>query len=198
MQATAQIAKTEPGTQLSVTSLQPVHISPEVSQTHIVLCNTNNQVVTSSAKEHQSFRFSNLLTCCLCISQLIIYLVEPAFAGFQLLPGIDMAALVRDNYLEECQLLHEIEQPECLFLASGDSMQESYSKPLCVPLDLLQYNQSLYLLSVCAETEIDSHPAVTSSGPEQQQLQPATASFQVGQGHEGDFCFRVKGSSIRS
>uniref|UniRef100_A0A671WSE5 Regulatory factor X, 1a (influences HLA class II expression) n=1 Tax=Sparus aurata TaxID=8175 RepID=A0A671WSE5_SPAAU len=29
VQATSQIAKTEPGTQLSVTSLQPVHISPE-------------------------------------------------------------------------------------------------------------------------------------------------------------------------
>lgn len=36
MQATSQIAKTEPGTQLSVTSLQPVHISPEVIQTHTV------------------------------------------------------------------------------------------------------------------------------------------------------------------
>ncbi|XP_041673190.1 MHC class II regulatory factor RFX1a isoform X6 [Cheilinus undulatus] len=32
VQATSQIAKTEPGTQLSVTSLQPVHISPEVQQ----------------------------------------------------------------------------------------------------------------------------------------------------------------------
>ncbi|CAJ1076709.1 MHC class II regulatory factor RFX1a isoform X13 [Xyrichtys novacula] len=32
VQTTAQIAKTEPGTQLSVTSLQPVHISPEVQQ----------------------------------------------------------------------------------------------------------------------------------------------------------------------
>lgn len=32
VQATSQIAKTEPGTQLSVTSLQPVHISQEVSQ----------------------------------------------------------------------------------------------------------------------------------------------------------------------
>ncbi|KAM7372107.1 hypothetical protein PAMP_009301 [Pampus punctatissimus] len=30
VQATSQIAKTEPGTQLSVTSLQPVHISPEL------------------------------------------------------------------------------------------------------------------------------------------------------------------------
>lgn len=36
VQATSQIAKTEPGTQLSVTSLQPVHITPEVSQTHAV------------------------------------------------------------------------------------------------------------------------------------------------------------------
>uniref|UniRef100_A0A3Q2XJ41 Regulatory factor X, 1a (influences HLA class II expression) n=1 Tax=Hippocampus comes TaxID=109280 RepID=A0A3Q2XJ41_HIPCM len=32
VQATSQIAKTEPGTQLNVTSLQPVHISPEVQQ----------------------------------------------------------------------------------------------------------------------------------------------------------------------
>ncbi|XP_068192932.1 MHC class II regulatory factor RFX1a isoform X3 [Antennarius striatus] len=32
VQATPQIAKTEPGTQLSVTSLQPIHISPEVQQ----------------------------------------------------------------------------------------------------------------------------------------------------------------------
>uniref|UniRef100_A0A8C4IRV8 RFX-type winged-helix domain-containing protein n=1 Tax=Dicentrarchus labrax TaxID=13489 RepID=A0A8C4IRV8_DICLA len=32
VQATSQITKTEPGTQLSVTSLQPVHISPEVQQ----------------------------------------------------------------------------------------------------------------------------------------------------------------------
>ncbi|XP_035471456.1 MHC class II regulatory factor RFX1a isoform X2 [Scophthalmus maximus] len=32
VQATSQIAKTEPGTQLSVTSLQPVHISAEVQQ----------------------------------------------------------------------------------------------------------------------------------------------------------------------
>ncbi|TNN80583.1 MHC class II regulatory factor RFX1 [Liparis tanakae] len=32
VQATSQIAKTEPGTQLSVTSLQPVHISQEVQQ----------------------------------------------------------------------------------------------------------------------------------------------------------------------
>lgn len=34
VQATSQITKTEPGTQaLSVTSLQPVHISPEVNLT---------------------------------------------------------------------------------------------------------------------------------------------------------------------
>ncbi|XP_011602212.1 MHC class II regulatory factor RFX1a isoform X3 [Takifugu rubripes] len=32
VQATSQITKTEPGTQLSVTSLQPVHITPEVQQ----------------------------------------------------------------------------------------------------------------------------------------------------------------------
>ncbi|XP_068606003.1 MHC class II regulatory factor RFX1a [Brachionichthys hirsutus] len=32
VQVTPQIAKTEPGTQLSVTSLQPIHISPEVQQ----------------------------------------------------------------------------------------------------------------------------------------------------------------------
>lgn len=32
VQATSQIAKSEPGTQLSVTSLQPVHITPEVSR----------------------------------------------------------------------------------------------------------------------------------------------------------------------
>ncbi|CAL9693437.1 unnamed protein product [Knipowitschia caucasica] len=32
LQATSQIAKTEPGTQISVTNLQPVHISPEVQQ----------------------------------------------------------------------------------------------------------------------------------------------------------------------
>ncbi|XP_049601234.1 MHC class II regulatory factor RFX1a isoform X2 [Syngnathus scovelli] len=32
VQATSQIAKTEPGTQLNVASLQPVHISPEVQQ----------------------------------------------------------------------------------------------------------------------------------------------------------------------
>lgn len=32
VQATSQIAKTEPGTQLSVTSLQPVHITQEVSR----------------------------------------------------------------------------------------------------------------------------------------------------------------------
>ncbi|XP_055008833.1 MHC class II regulatory factor RFX1a isoform X2 [Boleophthalmus pectinirostris] len=32
LQATSQIAKTEPGSQISVTNLQPVHISPEVQQ----------------------------------------------------------------------------------------------------------------------------------------------------------------------
>lgn len=34
VQATSQITKTEPGTQLSVTNLQPVHITQEVSDAH--------------------------------------------------------------------------------------------------------------------------------------------------------------------
>ncbi|XP_036943806.1 MHC class II regulatory factor RFX1a isoform X4 [Acanthopagrus latus] len=125
VQATSQIAKTEPGTQLSVTSLQPVHISPE-------LC-----------------------------------------------PGTEVTALVRDNSLEEFQLLHEIGQSECP--VSGDSIQEWYDIPLFLPLDLLQYYQSLNLLSVHVEREIQVHPPVTSSFLDQPPLQATTATVQVQQ-----------------
>ncbi|XP_044036304.1 MHC class II regulatory factor RFX1a isoform X1 [Siniperca chuatsi] len=127
VQATSQIAKTEPGTQLSVTSLQPVHISPE------------------------------------------------------LLPSTEVTALVRDKNLEQWQLHHEIGQPDCLAWASADHIRECCGKPLYLPLDLLQYYQSLYLLSVHAEKEIGAHPAVTSSGPDQPPLQATTATFQVQQ-----------------
>ncbi|KAM9779650.1 MHC class II regulatory factor RFX1a isoform 2-T2 [Neosynchiropus ocellatus] len=41
VQATSQIAKTEPGTQLSVTSLQPVHISPELTSVPVQHVYTN-------------------------------------------------------------------------------------------------------------------------------------------------------------
>lgn len=105
-----------------------------------------------------------------------------------------MTALVRDKNLEECQLHHEIGQPECLAWASTDCIKECCGKPLYLPLDLLQYYQSLYLLSVHAEKEIGAHPAATSSVPDQPPLQATTATFQVGQGHKGDCCYRVKGT----
>ncbi|XP_042248636.1 MHC class II regulatory factor RFX1a isoform X7 [Thunnus albacares] len=127
VQATSQIAKTEPGTQLSVTSLQPVHISPE------------------------------------------------------LLPSTEVTALVRDKNLEEWQPHHEMGQPECLAWASADYKGDCCSKPLLLPLDLLQYYQSLYLLSMHAEKEIGAHPAVTSSGSDQSPLLATTTSFQVQQ-----------------
>lgn len=119
-------------------------------------------------------------------------MVEPASVGFQLQPSIEVTALVRDNNLEECQLLHEIGQPESQAFASADYILECCGKPLYLPLDLLQYHQLPYLLSVHAETEIGAHPAVTSSYPDQPPLQATTAAFQVGQGHKGDYCYRVK------
>ncbi|XP_037648222.1 LOW QUALITY PROTEIN: MHC class II regulatory factor RFX1a [Sebastes umbrosus] len=130
VQATNQIAKTEPGTQLSVTSLQPVHISQEAS------------------------------------------------VGFQFLPSTNVTALVRDTNLEESQLQLVIGQPECQAWASADCMRECCGKPLYLPSDLLQYYQSMYLLSVHAKKETGgAHPAVTSSGPDQ----ATTTAFQVQQ-----------------
>ncbi|XP_035852729.1 MHC class II regulatory factor RFX1a isoform X2 [Sander lucioperca] len=126
VQATSQIAKTEPGTQLSVTSLQPVHISQEF------------------------------------------------------LPSTKVTALVRDNNIEEWQLQHEIRQPECQAWASADYEKECCCTPPYLPLDLFQYYQSLYLLSV-QEKEIGAHPAVTSSGPDKPPLQATTTTFQVQQ-----------------
>ncbi|XP_045895596.1 MHC class II regulatory factor RFX1a isoform X3 [Micropterus dolomieu] len=120
VQATSQIAKTEPGTQLSVTSLQPVHISPE------------------------------------------------------LFPSTEVTALVRDNNLEEWQLHHEIRKPECPAWASAGHIQECCGNPLYLPLDLLQYYQSLYLLSVHADKEIGDQP-------HQPPLQATTDIFQVQQ-----------------
>lgn len=96
-------------------------------------------------------------------------MVEPASAGFQVLPATDVTALVRDKNLEEGQVVDEIGQPECL--------------ALYLPLDLLQYYQSLYLLSMHVEKETGVQPAVTSSGPDQPPLQAKTTSLQVGQGH---------------
>lgn len=132
----------------------------------------------------------NFLTLWHSVSQLITSLVEPPSAGFQLRPSTEVTALVRDNSLEECQLLHEIGQSECP--VSGDNIQEWYDIPLFLPLDLLQYYQSLNLLSVHVEKEIQVHPPVTSSCHDQPPLQATTATFQVGQGHKGDYCYRVK------
>ncbi|KAI4822008.1 hypothetical protein KUCAC02_007576 [Chaenocephalus aceratus] len=127
VQATSQIAKTEPGTQLSVTSLQPVHI------------------------------------------------------GQEFLPSTVLTALVRDRNLEECLQQHEIGQQEFQAEASADYMRECCGTPLYLPLELLQYYQSLYWLSVAAEKEIGAQPAVTNSGPYQPPLQTTTATFQVQQ-----------------
>ncbi|KAK5914186.1 hypothetical protein CgunFtcFv8_008645 [Champsocephalus gunnari] len=127
VQATSQIAKTEPGTQLSVTSLQPVHI------------------------------------------------------GQEFLPSTVLTALVRDRNLEECLQQHEIGQEEFQAEASADYMRECCGTPLYLPLELLQYYQSLYWLSVAAEKEIGAQPAVTNSGPYQPPLQTTTATFQVQQ-----------------
>ncbi len=121
-------------------------------------------------------------------------MVEPASAGFQLLPSTEVTALVRDKSIDECQLHHEIGQRESLARATADYIRECSGKPLYLPLDLLQYYQSLYLLSVRAEQEIGAHPAVTNSGPDQPPLQATTAAFQVGQGHEGNCCYTVKGT----
>ncbi|KAJ4931814.1 hypothetical protein JOQ06_010254 [Pogonophryne albipinna] len=127
VQATSQIAKTEPGTQLSVTSLQPVHI------------------------------------------------------GQEFLPSTVLTALVRDRNLEECLQQHEIGQAEFQSEASADYMRECCGTLLYLPLELLQYYQSLYWLSVAAQKEIGAQPAVTNSGPYQPPLQTTTATFQVQQ-----------------
>ncbi|XP_068435633.1 MHC class II regulatory factor RFX1a isoform X3 [Clinocottus analis] len=128
VQATSQIAKTEPGTQLSVTSLQPVHISQEFP------------------------------------------------------PCSEMTALVRNTNLEEWQLQHVIGQPECQAMVSADYISECCSRPIYLPMDFLQYYQSLPLLSVYAEKEIGgAHPAVTSSGLDQPPSQTTTTTFQVQQ-----------------
>ncbi|KAK1878248.1 MHC class II regulatory factor RFX1 [Dissostichus eleginoides] len=127
VQATSQIAKTEPVTQLSVTSLQPVHI------------------------------------------------------GQEFLPSTVLTALVRDRNLEECLQQREIGQAEFQAEVSADYIRECCGTPLYLPLELLQYYQSLYWLSVAAEKEIGAHPAVTSSGPYQPPLQTTTSTFQVQQ-----------------
>lgn len=120
-------------------------------------------------------------------------MVEHAFAGFQLLRATEVTALVRDKNLEELQEHDEIGQPEFLAWASSDYIRECCGKPLYLPLDLLQYYQSLYLLSMCVDKETGAHPAVTSSGPDQPPLQATTTTFQVGQRHKGDCFCRVKG-----
>lgn len=118
---------------------------------------------------------------------------EPASVGFQFLPSTKVTALVRDNNIEEWQLQHEIRQPECQAWASADYEKECCCTPPYLPLDLFQYYQSLYLLSV-QEKEIGAHPAVTSSGPDKPPLQATTTTFQVGQGKKGDCCYIVKGT----
>ncbi|XP_041673185.1 MHC class II regulatory factor RFX1a isoform X2 [Cheilinus undulatus] len=50
VQATSQIAKTEPGTQLSVTSLQPVHISPEFLPITMVV---RDSCIEEKQQQHQ-------------------------------------------------------------------------------------------------------------------------------------------------
>ncbi|XP_075942257.1 MHC class II regulatory factor RFX1a isoform X2 [Anarhichas minor] len=122
VQATSQIAKTEPGTQLSVTSLQPVHI--------------------------QEFP-----------------------------PYSEVTALVRDTNLEEWQFQHEIGQPECQAPVSANYISDWCGTLVYLPLDLLQYYQSLHWLSGHAEIG-GAHPAVTSSGLDQP---PSHAAFQVQQ-----------------
>lgn len=108
----------------------------------------------------------------------------------QFLPSTVLTALVRDRNLEECLQQHEIGQQEFQAEASADYMRECCGTPLYLPLELLQYYQSLYWLSVAAEKEIGAQPAVTNSGPYQPPLQTTTATFQVGQGH----CCVVKGT----
>lgn len=115
--------------------------------------------------------------------------------GFQLHPSTEVAALVRENSLEECQLLHEIGEPECHAFASADYIQECYGKPLYLPLDLLQYYHLPHLLSLEAEKEIGSHPTDSSSYPDQLPLQATSSTFQVGQGQKGDYCYRVKATN---
>lgn len=228
VQATAQIAKTEPGTQLSVTSLQPVHISPEVSPTY-TYSNTIHQwrywwwiyslIIWQSLTDHLYCHSTHLLntyeqtvihTNChrfhckgesllthLNLTSLIFWSSVSqlcASAGFQLLPTTGVTALARDKNLEEWQQHHEIGQPECLAWASADYRGEYSSKPLFLPLDLVQYYQSLHLFSMHAEKEIGAHPEVTSSGPDQSSLLATTSTFQVGQGQKGDCCCRVKGT----
>ncbi|XP_034534369.1 MHC class II regulatory factor RFX1a isoform X4 [Notolabrus celidotus] len=128
VQATSQIAKTEPGTQLSVTSLQPVHISPE------------------------------------------------------LLPSTEVTVLVRDSSVER-QLQHQIEQPGHQAAAPGDHIQDCSGKALCIPfiipMELLQYYQSVYLPLVHADREIGDH--LSGSGPDQPVQHTKTATSQVQQ-----------------
>lgn len=121
-------------------------------------------------------KLNSFFTFWLSVSQL------HASAGFQLLPSPEVTALVRDKSLEEWQQHHEMGQPECPAWASADYRGECSSKPLFLPLDLVQYYQSLYLLSMHAEKEIGAHPEVTISGPDQSPTLAATTTFQVGQG----------------
>lgn len=111
-------------------------------------------------------------------------MVKSASSGFQFFPPTGVVELVRNRNLEEWQVPDEIGQPEGQVWASAQSIKDSCDKPINLPLDVLQYYQSLFLPSVCVEKETGAYPAVTR--PRLDQPLPATfTTFQVGQGHKG-------------
>lgn len=114
--------------------------------------------------------------------------VKSASAGFQFFPPTEVIALVRNRNLEEWHVRDEIGQPDGQAWASAHSVKDSCGRFLGLPLDVLQYYQSLFQHSLCVEKETGAHPAVTSSSPDQP-LQTAPTAFQVGQGHKGDCCY---------
>jgi len=90
-------------------------------------------------------------------------------------------------------------QPACQALVSADYMSHCCSRRIYLPMDILQYYQSLALHSVCAEEKIGgAQPVFTSSGLDQPPWQATTTAFQVGQGHKGDCCHIVMGTENMS
>lgn len=100
-----------------------------------------------------------------------------------------MTALVSEGYLTP----HEMRQLEWLGLTSEDHIL-CCDNPKSHPLDLHQYKLWLYPVSWPMENAIGDHAGGTSSGPHQPPLHATAADFQVGQGHEGNCCYRVKGT----
>lgn len=120
-----------------------VRLSFVLSMTCTHLWNTSKQPVHHSLHHNEDHITPySVCTFWFTVSRLITFVVEPAFAGLQLLPTTAVTALVRDES-PEVLLVCAIGQPECLAWALADDIRDCGGELLYLPIDLLLYYQSL-------------------------------------------------------